>query len=225
MFARVSYGWSDEYLYKLPYACSEITRFLIFVERSNTRINCKTHSGKLNPLGSAHQGEKLAGTGLSGRKNAGGANRIEAVAEQGLIPPRTGTGISLAPGSISRSAGWPGAGDIYFGRSRDWKISSSIAGVSTGNRRNGVPRPVGHRVSYGQSIAYLPVIDLVRELLSLEEAESVEKILAKIERGIRTIGEDLVWIVPFIRALLSLDPGDPKVVNMIPIQRPDPPHP
>ncbi len=146
-------------------------------------------------------------------------SRIEAVAEQGLTPlvGREQELALLQDRFLEVQAG-RGQGIFIFGEAGIGK-SRLLLEFRRLTDETGFRWLVGHCVSYGQSIAYLPIIDLVRELLNLEEADSVEKILAKIEGGIRAIGEDLVWTVPFIRALLSLDPGDPEVVNMMPIQR------
>jgi predicted ATPase len=74
-------------------------------------------------------------------------------------------------------------------------------------------------VSFGHAVSYLPILDLVRDLLGLKGADSVETILGKVDHGIRDQGEEVAWTAPFIRALLSLDPGDPEVALMIPAQR------
>jgi class 3 adenylate cyclase/pimeloyl-ACP methyl ester carboxylesterase len=78
---------------------------------------------------------------------------------------------------------------------------------------------LGHCVSYGRSISYLPVLDLVRALLELEEGDSVGAILEKIEAGVLRLGADLAWTVPFVRALFSLDPGEAEVRAMTPAHR------
>jgi hypothetical protein len=55
--------------------------------------------------------------------------------------------------------------------------------------------------------------------VGIQEVDSVDTILDKMETGIRVIGEELAWTVPFIRSLLSHDPGDPELVTMSPLQR------
>jgi class 3 adenylate cyclase/pimeloyl-ACP methyl ester carboxylesterase len=78
---------------------------------------------------------------------------------------------------------------------------------------------LGRSISYGRAIPYLPMLDLVRDLLGITEADSVEAMLDKIQTGIQGLGEDLAWAVPLARSLLSLDPGDADVAAMSPIQR------
>lgn len=77
----------------------------------------------------------------------------------------------------------------------------------------------GRCVSYGRHIAYLPMLDVVRKLTGIEEADDVATLLTKIETRVRQIGSHLSWTVPFIRTLLSLDPGDDEVATMVPIQQ------
>jgi class 3 adenylate cyclase/pimeloyl-ACP methyl ester carboxylesterase len=83
----------------------------------------------------------------------------------------------------------------------------------------GVRWLVGRCISYGHGIAYLPILDVVRDLIGIQEADDVATILAKLETGVRRVGADLSWTVPFLRILLSLDPGDPEVTTMVPAQR------
>ncbi len=78
---------------------------------------------------------------------------------------------------------------------------------------------LGRSVSYGRAISYLPVLDIVRDLLGITEADSGEAILERIETGVRGLGDDLVWAIPLVRSLLSLDPDDTEVAAMSPVQR------
>jgi class 3 adenylate cyclase/tetratricopeptide (TPR) repeat protein len=71
----------------------------------------------------------------------------------------------------------------------------------------------GQCVSFGQSIPFLPLIDQLRKNFRIEEYDGEPEIIAKVEHGIRLIGE-LESHAPFIRYLLSVDPGDPIVINM-----------
>ena len=78
---------------------------------------------------------------------------------------------------------------------------------------------LGRCVSYGHAIAHLPVLDFVRDLLGIKEGDSVETMVDKVDRGILETGDGLAWTAPFVRALLSLDPGDADVKTMSPEQR------
>ena len=78
---------------------------------------------------------------------------------------------------------------------------------------------LGRCVSYGHTIAHLPVLDVVRDLFGIKETDTVETMLDKLDAGIRELGRDVEWTAPFLRGLLSLDPGDPDVRTMSPVQR------
>jgi class 3 adenylate cyclase/tetratricopeptide (TPR) repeat protein len=71
----------------------------------------------------------------------------------------------------------------------------------------------GRCISFGQSIPLLPLIDQLRENFRIEELDGEPEIIAKIEHGMRRMGE-LEAHIPFIRYLLAVDPGDPAVVAM-----------
>ena len=71
----------------------------------------------------------------------------------------------------------------------------------------------GQCVSFGQSIPFLPMVDLLRKNFAIEEFDGEPEIIAKVERGTQRMGE-LAAHVPFIRYLLSVDPGDPAIVQM-----------
>jgi class 3 adenylate cyclase/tetratricopeptide (TPR) repeat protein len=78
-------------------------------------------------------------------------------------------------------------------------------------------RPVswveGQCVSFGQSIPFLPLVDLLRKNFGIEEFDGEPEIIAKVEAATRRMG-GLDAHVPFIRYLLSVDPGDPAVATM-----------
>src|SRR5262249_16699767 len=105
-------------------------------------------------------------------------------------------------------------GEAGIGKSRllaEFRRSAESAGASRWL--------IGRSVSYGRTISYLPVIDLLRDLLEIDEADDVDTMLAKIDAGVDQMGRDLLWTMPFVRMLLSLDPGDEHVRSMIPPQR------
>jgi class 3 adenylate cyclase/tetratricopeptide (TPR) repeat protein len=74
----------------------------------------------------------------------------------------------------------------------------------------------GHSVSFGWSIAYHPLIDLLRRNFRIEENDLEEAIIDKIERSVLRLGEDLETILPYLKYLLAVDPGDPSVKAMEP---------
>lgn len=77
----------------------------------------------------------------------------------------------------------------------------------------------GRCMSFGQSIVFHPVIDMLKRNFRIEEADTEGTIAKKIERSVLLLGEDLRPILPSLRHLLSVDPGDPAILTMDPQQR------
>jgi class 3 adenylate cyclase/tetratricopeptide (TPR) repeat protein len=71
----------------------------------------------------------------------------------------------------------------------------------------------GRCIAFGQSIPFLPLMDQLRENFRIEEFDGEPEIIAKVEHGMRRMGE-LEAHIPFIRYLLAVDPGDPTVAAM-----------
>jgi class 3 adenylate cyclase/tetratricopeptide (TPR) repeat protein len=74
----------------------------------------------------------------------------------------------------------------------------------------------GHCLSFGQSMAFHPVIDLLKRELGIEERDTEPVVAGKIEAGVLRLGDDLGPISPYLRSLLSVDPGDSAVAAMTP---------
>ena len=74
----------------------------------------------------------------------------------------------------------------------------------------------GRTMSFGRSMAFHPLIDLLRRNFRIEEGDTEATIVAKIERSVLHLGEDLRPVLPYLRYLLSVDPGDPAVLSMDP---------
>jgi class 3 adenylate cyclase/tetratricopeptide (TPR) repeat protein len=71
----------------------------------------------------------------------------------------------------------------------------------------------GRCISFGQSMPLLPIVDQLRENFGIEEVDGEPEIVAKVEHGMRRMGH-LEAHIPFIRYLLSADPGDRAVTAM-----------
>jgi len=74
----------------------------------------------------------------------------------------------------------------------------------------------GRAMSFGRSIAFHPLIDLLKRNFRIEEADTEEAIFRKIEGSVLRLGEDLRPILPYLCYLLSVDPRDPTVLSMDP---------
>jgi class 3 adenylate cyclase/tetratricopeptide (TPR) repeat protein len=77
----------------------------------------------------------------------------------------------------------------------------------------------GHALSFGRAMAFHPLIDLLRRNFRVEEGDSEKGIIEKIERAVLRLGDDLRTILPYVRFLLSIDPGDAAVLTMDPKKR------
>ena len=71
----------------------------------------------------------------------------------------------------------------------------------------------GHCISFGQASPFLPLIEQLRANFQLDEFDGESEIIAKVEQGMRHLGE-LEAHIPAIRSLLSVDPGDPAFTTM-----------
>ncbi len=71
----------------------------------------------------------------------------------------------------------------------------------------------GPCVSFGHSIPFLPLIDQFRENFGIEEFDGEPEIIAKVEHGMRRMGE-LEAHIPYVRYLLAVDSGDPAISAM-----------
>src|SRR5207249_397961 len=71
----------------------------------------------------------------------------------------------------------------------------------------------GQCVSFGQSIPFLPLADQLRRNFGIEEFDGEPEIIAKVEHSMRRMGE-LEPHTPYIRYLLSVDPGAPGIAAM-----------
>ena len=74
----------------------------------------------------------------------------------------------------------------------------------------------GHAVSFGRSLPFHPLIDLLKRACSVEDGDSEQVIGDKIEQTAAPFGPALRAAIPFLRSMLSIDPGDPTVTTMDP---------
>jgi class 3 adenylate cyclase/tetratricopeptide (TPR) repeat protein len=77
----------------------------------------------------------------------------------------------------------------------------------------------GHAVSLGQATAFYPLIDWLKRTFQIEEKDADSVIGDKILQSVLGIDAALQPLLPYLRYLLSLDPGDARVRAMDPRQR------
>jgi class 3 adenylate cyclase/pimeloyl-ACP methyl ester carboxylesterase len=84
--------------------------------------------------------------------------------------------------------------------------------------RRGLPEDYtwleGQCVSYGASMSYLPIVDLLRGHFEIDEADSAEVVVEKVERACAELGGPVKDAAPFYRDLLGVDPGDVRLARM-----------
>ena len=101
------------------------------------------------------------------------------------------------------------AGEAGMGKSRlvlEFRRALAQAG-------EGVTWLEGHCISFGQASPFLPLIEQLRENFQIDEFDGEPEIIAKVEQGMRRMGE-LEAYIPAIRYLLSVDPGDTALAAM-----------
>jgi predicted ATPase len=67
----------------------------------------------------------------------------------------------------------------------------------------------GRCTSFGRSIAYLPLIEIIKRNFQVaDKSDNEQEIIRKIEEGVLLLGTDLESTIPYFKYLLSVDPGE-----------------
>jgi predicted ATPase/class 3 adenylate cyclase len=145
--------------------------------------------------------------------------RLEVQAERGLTP-FVGRDAEMAAMERAFGLAKGGRGQIVFvvgeagiGKSR---LLLEFRKRLAGERATWLEGPC---ISFGQSIPFLPIIELLKRNSGVEGADPESAIIAKVDRGLGFLGEDAPRIAPYLKYLLSVDPGDPAVAAMDPGER------
>jgi transcriptional regulator with AAA-type ATPase domain/tetratricopeptide (TPR) repeat protein len=77
----------------------------------------------------------------------------------------------------------------------------------------------GHAVSFGRSLPFHPLIDLLKRACGVDDGDTEQVIGEKIEHAAARLGGELRPPAAFLRAMLSIDPGDGAVGAMDPSLR------
>jgi class 3 adenylate cyclase/tetratricopeptide (TPR) repeat protein len=144
--------------------------------------------------------------------------RLERAADRGLAP-FVGRDVELAALETHLSRLREGRGQVVFiageagmGKSRLLLEFRHAAG----DRSRWLQ---GQCSSFGQSSPYLPVIDLLKHVFGVEEADSEADMIGRIDRATSGWDRTSRATVPYLRYLLSVEPGDPRVASMDPRER------
>jgi class 3 adenylate cyclase/tetratricopeptide (TPR) repeat protein len=71
----------------------------------------------------------------------------------------------------------------------------------------------GHCISFGQASPFLPLIEQLRANFQIDEFDGEPEIIAKVEQGMRRLGE-LEAHIPSLRYLLGVEPGEQAIAAM-----------
>jgi hypothetical protein len=145
--------------------------------------------------------------------------RIEAAAERGLTPfVGRDQELTVLRGYLEQAK--RGQGQVVF--------VTGEAGIGKSRlllefRRTildeGVTWLEGHCSSYGTNIPYLPAIDILKRNFGVQEGDNDAAIIGKVDEGTAGWEEVARATVPYLKYLLNVDPGDPAVTTMDPMER------
>ena len=74
----------------------------------------------------------------------------------------------------------------------------------------------GQALSFGKTIAFHPLIDLLKRNFRIEEDDPESTVISKIETRVLQLGEALRPTLPYLRTLLAVDPGNETISSMDP---------
>ncbi len=77
----------------------------------------------------------------------------------------------------------------------------------------------GRCLSFGQATPFLPLVDALRQSFRVEDTDGEAEALAKVTAGLQEVGARAQETAPYVRYVLSMDPGDPAVTTMDPTER------
>ena len=77
----------------------------------------------------------------------------------------------------------------------------------------------GHCVTLGGATPYRPIIDALKRAFGIREGEDEARMVQRVEEQAAAWGPETRATVPYLRYLLSVDPGDPSVTSMDPLAR------
>jgi class 3 adenylate cyclase len=146
-------------------------------------------------------------------------SRVELSAERGLTP-LVGRQLELRMLRDRAAAARSGNGQIVF--------MSGEAGIGKSRLLHELRRSLdgeelrwleGRCVSFGRDIAYYPVIDLLKHQFEIQELDTEAEIIRKVESGVSARETELAPHQPYLKYLLTVNPGDPRVATMDPQMR------
>jgi DNA-binding NtrC family response regulator/tetratricopeptide (TPR) repeat protein len=141
--------------------------------------------------------------GPAGPERGLAARFVGRESELGLLRQRLHQ-AETGQGQIVSIAGEPGIGKSRLLREFQRQVADGAAWME------------GQSIAFGRTMAFHPLIDLVRRSFRIDEADPKAVIAEKIDLGVLQLGEDLRPVLPFLRYLLSVDPGDAAILQLHP---------
>jgi class 3 adenylate cyclase/tetratricopeptide (TPR) repeat protein len=152
-------------------------------------------------------------------RDKGMRTRFQAAAERGLSP-LVGRDRELAVliEQAERAAGREGrvvfiAGEAGIGKSRLLLELRRRLGTESFRWLE------GRCVSYGCNFPYMPVVDLLKAVFGVAEDDDEGRIIARVDEAVAHWDEQAQKRAPYLKHLLSVDPGDETVATMDPQER------
>jgi class 3 adenylate cyclase len=72
----------------------------------------------------------------------------------------------------------------------------------------------GRCTAYGRNLPFSPLIDLLKRNFRIDEEDTEQIIIRKIDAGLSVLGEETKARAPFLKFLFSVDPGDDLIQSM-----------
>jgi tetratricopeptide (TPR) repeat protein len=140
----------------------------------------------------------------------------------------TELGLSPLVGRDRELAALEGYVDLARGGTGQVVVVSGEAGIGKSRlilelRRRLAGEPMGwvegHCVSFGGSTAYLPLIEALKQAFGIDEADDETRIVGRVDDAVSRWDEPARRAGPYLKYLLSVDPGDDAVTGMDPQER------
>jgi DNA-binding NtrC family response regulator/tetratricopeptide (TPR) repeat protein len=112
--------------------------------------------------------------------------------------------VEAGHGQIVSIVGEPGIGKSRLLRELRRRVGASATWVE------------GQAISFGRTIAFHPIIDLLRRAFGIDDGDTEAAVVGKIDRAVLQLDEELRPVLPFLRYLLAVDPGDRSVHQLDP---------
>ena len=144
--------------------------------------------------------------------------RFQAAAERGLSP-LVGRDRELALLTSYAEGARQGNGGVVF-VSGEAGIGKSRLILELRHRVEGEVRWLeGRCVSYGRNTPYLPLVELLKATFGVAEDDDDGAIIRKVDDAVAGWAEPSQQRVPYLKFVLSVDPGDGAVLSMDPLER------